>query len=242
VGWAFTDRHGGVTPAPFNSLNLAGDAVGLRANIQRLIAAVGLSQLAWCRQSHSNRVAVIDQAMQLLDLSANPTLALSPGPEVDALVTRQTGVGLLVRVADCVPVILADSAAGVIAVAHAGRVGLLSGVLEATMAAMFGLGAVKLTAWIGPHVCPSCYEVPDQMADAAASILPASRACSRSGTKAIDLGAGVAAVLGEHDVVVHRHDPCTCCGGKTDFYSYRRDGAASGRQGALVWMEPIAAG
>ncbi len=86
--------------------------------------------------------------------------------KADALVTTDRRLAVAVRVADCVPVLFADPDAGVVAAAHAGRVGLGAGVLPATVARMAELGAARITAWIGPHICGDCYEVPaDLQAD-----------------------------------------------------------------------------
>ena len=102
---------------------------------------------------------------------------------------------LMVRAADCVPVLLADPVAGVIGAAHPGRPGLAAGVVPATVAAMRERGATDITAWIGPHVCGGCYEVPAEMRDEVGALVPAAVATTTWGTPALDLGAGVRAQL-----------------------------------------------
>jgi YfiH family protein len=156
--------------------------------------------------------------------------------EGDALVTAERGVGLLVRAADCVPILLADPEAGLVGAAHAGRAGLLAGVVEAVVAALRSRGARRLTAWIGPYICPACYELPAAMAAAAWARLPAARAKSARGAPALDLGAGAAAELGRLGCAVVRCDPCTAEAPDL-FFSYRRDGA-TGRLGGVVWLAP----
>jgi YfiH family protein len=150
------------------------------------------------------------------------------------LVTTRPSVALCIRVADCLPVLLADPAAGVIGAAHAGRAGLFAGVLENTVAAMRDAGASTITAWIGPHICGACYEVPPDMAQAGWKAIPATRAATRAGTAALDLGAGAEALLRAEGCRVHRHDPCTA--EDAHFFSHRRDGPATGRSAGLIWL------
>lgn len=153
----------------------------------------------------------------------------------DALIAVTPGVALLARAADCVPVLLGDPDAGVVAAVHSGRPGLAAGVVPAAVARMRELGATVITAWIGPHVCGACYEVPVAMRDEVAAIVPESRATTSWGTPALDLGAGVRAQLasaGVSDVQVVGG----CTREDTDFPSYRRDGAASTRFAGVIWM------
>ncbi|MDX6299964.1 MAG: purine-nucleoside/S-methyl-5-thioadenosine phosphorylase / adenosine deaminase [Nocardioidaceae bacterium] len=163
-------------------------------------------------------------------------------PVCDALVTRLPGVALLVRVADCVPLLLADPDAGVVAAVHAGRPGLAAGVVPAALRAMRDQGATRVTAWVGPHVCGGCYEVPDTMRAEVAQVVPASWAETSWGTPALDIGAGVRAQLlsGEVDgvEVADVRDVARCTVEDDDLYSYRRQGRESGRLGGLVWMRP----
>jgi len=226
---AFTNRRGGVSVPPFDSLNLGNiseaGAHDVVDNLKLVRERLGLLGLAGVRQIHSSRVIELPDGV---GVSADLATA-------DGLVTSARGVGLLIRVADCLPVLLADPEAGVIGAAHAGRVGLLDGVLPATIAAMRRLGARHVTAWIGPHICGRCYEVPPDMAQAAWQRLPATRALTARGTPAIDLGQGAAAQLTELGCACHRFDPCTQ--ETSAFFSYRRDGRRSGRQAGIIWQE-----
>jgi copper oxidase (laccase) domain-containing protein len=97
---------------------------------------------------------------------------------------------------------------------------------------MRGLGAGRLTAWVGPHVCARCYEVPQQLQDDVASLEPASRGTTSWGTPSLDLGAGVRAQLDRAGVEVV--DLATCTRESPDLFSYRRDGRASGRQAGII--------
>ncbi|MFZ2502696.1 MAG: polyphenol oxidase family protein [Nocardioides sp.] len=156
--------------------------------------------------------------------------------EADALVTAVPGVALLARVADCVPVLIADPAAGVIAAVHSGRPGLLAGVVPAALRAMTSLGAAPAVAWIGPHVCGRCYEVPDPMRREVVEQVPASWSETSWGTPALDLGAGVAAQLARGGVEDVR-EVGGCTREDSRWHSYRRDGAAAGRFAGLIWRE-----
>ncbi len=152
----------------------------------------------------------------------------------DALITSQRQIGLAVRAADCLPVLFVDADAGVVAAAHAGRVGLGDGVLPATVAAMRTRGAQAVKAWIGPHICGSCYEVPDDVQEEFCAAMPAARAKTSWGTSSLDLGAAAAAQLEDLGCQVTRVDPCTRT--ELTLHSYRRDGAESGRQAGVVWL------
>ena len=177
------------------------------------------------RQVHGAGVAYVE------DVRAGP-------PEADAMVTTRHHVALLARAADCVPVLLGDPVAGVVAAVHSGRPGLAAGVVPATVARMRDLGAGELTAWIGPHVCGSCYELPVEMREEVARLVPQARATTSWGTPSLDLGAGVRAQLARANVdTVHEVGVCT----REDhaWPSFRRDADASTRFAALIWMHEV---
>jgi YfiH family protein len=155
-------------------------------------------------------------------------------PAGDALVTTTRGVGLMVRVADCVPVLLADADAGVVAAVHAGRPGLALGIVGRAVERMHQAGAAHLVAWVGPHVCGGCYEVPEEMRAEVSALVPAAYAETTWGTPSLDIGAGVRAQLAVAGVEAVEVGGCT----REDprLHSYRRDGAAAGRLAGLVWM------
>jgi len=155
-------------------------------------------------------------------------------------VSDEVDVVLLVRAADCVPVLLADPDAGVVGAAHAGRQGVAAGVVPATVEAMRDLGAREVTAWVGPHVCGDCYEVPVALRDEVADVVPDTRATTSWGTPALDLGAGVRRQL--DDAGVRVVDVSTCTRTSPDLFSYRRDGAGSGRLAGLIRLTGAAAG
>jgi YfiH family protein len=145
-------------------------------------------------------------------------------------------VALLVRAADCVPVLLADPDAGVVGAAHAGRKGLVEGIVPATIDRMRSLGASQIVAWVGPHICGRCYEVPAAMQDEVSSTVPEARSTTSWGTPALDIGAGVNAQLAVAGVEVV--DAARCTREDDDLYSFRRDGAEAGRLGGLIRIRP----
>lgn len=157
----------------------------------------------------------------------------SPAGEVDALVSREPGLALVARAADCVPVLLADPEHGVIAAVHAGRPGIAAGVVPEAVARMRDLGAEALHAWIGPHVCGACYEVPEALRAEVAALVPETFATTSWGTPSLDLGAGVRAQLvaaGARTTAVGQ-----CTREDTAWPSYRRDGTAATRFAGVIW-------
>ncbi len=233
VELAFTDRSGGVSAAPYDSLNLAAvgedDRSAVATNLARVMeafAGAADASAALMVQVHGADVAVVDR-------DPGPAVAGTDGlPRVDALVTALPGVTLVVRVADCVPVLLADDVRGVVAAVHAGRAGLAAGVVLAALGAMRDLGAEQVVAWVGPHVCGRCYEVPAELREEVAALVPEARAETSWGTPALDIGAGVVAQLRGAGVEVLSASACTL--EASDLYSYRRDGAGAGRLAGLV--------
>lgn len=155
---------------------------------------------------------------------------------VDGVCTDRSGLALAVLVADCAPVLLVDPYAAVIGAAHAGRPGTEGGVIAAVAEVMVSRGAdpARMTALIGPCVCPLCYEVPDAMRAAMAAKIPQAHAVTRRGTPAIDIRAAITAQLGHTGVVDVRHDH-RCTVETPELYSYRREGA-TGDFAAYIWL------
>jgi YfiH family protein len=152
----------------------------------------------------------------------------------DALVASQPGIALLARAADCVPVLLADPATGWIAAVHSGRPGLAGGVVPAAVAAVRERGGDPTVAWIGPHVCGACYEVPADLQEQVADVVPAARSTTSWGTPGLDLGAGVRAQLAATGIDdVRTVDACTR--EDASWPSYRRDGEAATRFAGVIW-------
>ena len=160
--------------------------------------------------------------------------AAGPVPQADAMVTGLAGVALMTRAADCVPVLLADVARGIVGAVHSGRAGVGAGVVPAAVSRMRELGATDVRAWVGPHVCGACYEVPETMRAEVADLVPQTWAETSWGTPSLDLGAGVEAQLDAADVTHERVGGCTL--EDASLWSHRRDGARAGRLAGLVWV------
>jgi YfiH family protein len=221
---AFTDRFGGVSASPYDELNLAvagGDDPAAKAeNLRRLADDFAPGDVVCdLYQVHGADVVRADRVW-------------TERPHADGLVATGPGVTLLVRAADCVPVLLVAPDEGLLGAAHAGRPGMVKGVVPATVGRMRELGAGRVEGWIGPHVCGRCYEVPEAMRAEVAAVVPASYAETSWGTPSLDLGAGIRAQLEQLDVVVH--DESRCTRESPDLYSYRRDGEGAGRLAGVV--------
>ncbi|MFF8312239.1 peptidoglycan editing factor PgeF [Streptomyces lydicus] len=232
--FAFTDRWGGVSAAPYDQLNLGGavgdDPEAVRTNRARAAVELGLDPAAvvWMNQVHGRDVAVVEGPWRDAGI-----------PCVDAVVTARRGLALAVLTADCTPVLLADPVAGVAGAAHAGRPGLVAGVVPAVVEAMVGLGAepARILARTGPAICGRCYEVPEAMRSDVAAVVPEAHATTGWGTPAVDVTAGVRAQLAAAGVAV-REDSHICTRESADHFSYRRD-RTTGRLASYVWLGEI---
>lgn len=230
--FAFTDRWGGVSAVPYEELNLGGavgdDPEAVRTNRELAAKSLGLDPalVVWMNQVHGPDVAVVE----------GPWLSAEI-PSVDAIVTARRGLALAVLTADCTPVLLADPVAGIAAAAHAGRPGMVAGVVPAAVRAMVELGAEpeRIVARTGPAVCGRCYEVPDEMRAEVAAIEPAAYAETSWGTPAVDVTAGVHAQLERLGVCDRAQSP-VCTLESDDHFSYRRD-RTTGRLAGYVWLD-----
>ncbi len=226
-----TTRDGGASVPPYDSFNLAehvGDSPeAVAANRARLATGIGLTtqHLVWMEQVHGRTVTVVDGPQ------------LGPVPACDALVTTQPQLAVVVLVADCVPVLLADPVGNVVAAVHAGRVGARAGVLPAALETMRRLGAriARVQALLGPSACGQCYEVPEQMQADVEARLPGSACRTRRGSAGLDLRAGLWRQLAAVGVAKVGVDP-RCTVEESSLYSYRRDGV-TGRLAAATWFE-----
>ncbi|HEU5144304.1 MAG TPA: peptidoglycan editing factor PgeF [Dermatophilaceae bacterium] len=221
VELAFTRRAGLEPPGAshgaasrFGGFNLGGhvgdDPRVVERNRVALARAVGVARerLVFMRQVHGTTVADV----------SGPWKAAPP--ECDGIVTATGNLALAVLVADCVPVLLHDSTAGVVGAVHAGRPGMTDRIVAAAVARMRELGAVDVAAVVGPSVCGRCYELPEELVAAAGRTSPVSVTRSWSGTPAVDVAAGVVDQLMTEGVAVQWVPGCTR--EDEDLYSYRR--------------------
>jgi len=219
-----------VSAGEFASLNL-GLAVEdeprrVLANHELLAREAG-APVAFGRQVHGAAVVEVDQPPS----GGRPTVGTG-----DALVTRRRDLALGVVVADCVPVLLADPGRGVVGTAHAGRAGLVAGVVESVVEAMRAKGALELRAVVGPSICGRCYEVPAALREEVEAAVPGTASTTSWGTPALDLPAGVVSRLRAAGVgQVERLGICTFTDER--FFSHRRwraDGSRRGRFAGVV--------
>ena len=228
---AFTDRWGGYSFGSFNSLNL-GRSVGdddtlVDANRSALAAVLSLSadKISFVSQVHGADVHHVQ---------TDDDIGL--GPQADAQITARPGVGLAILTADCVPVALTAPDTGHVGVVHAGRRGMLAGAAVQAAEEMRAAGAKRISAYIGPSICPRCYEVPESMREEAMEICPVSGAVSAVGTAAVDVAGGVAHQLAEAGVEIAEFSR-TCTYESADLFSYRRE-QITGRTAVVAWFEP----
>ncbi len=223
VRHAFFGRGGGVSDAPYDSLNCgfgSGDDPGRVAeNRTRAMARIELDggPLVTVYQVHSNRVSVVEDPWDRDD-----------APRADGLVTKQPRIALGVLTADCAPVLLADGESGVIGAAHAGWRGALGGILNAVVEAMVELGARRedIIAGIGPTIGQRSYEVgpefPAPFLDQADNNGDFFCPSARDGHFMFDLKNYVALCIGDTGVRKIQVLPCDTCAETSRFFSYRR--------------------
>ncbi|MEV0706579.1 peptidoglycan editing factor PgeF [Nocardia aurea] len=226
-----TTRTGGFSEPPYDSFNLGDhvgdDPVAVRRNRERLAEGIGLTpdRLVWMEQIHGRNIEIVDGPRS------------EPVPATDALVTTVPNLALVTLSADCVPVLLSDDEAGVIAAVHAGRIGARIGIVPRVLEAMVTLGARidRIGAFLGPAASGRQYEVPAAMRTDVEKHLPGSAATTVRGTPSLDLRAGIRRQLTEAGVGGVAVDPRCTIEDKT-LFSHRR-GAPTGRIAGVIWMQ-----
>lgn len=167
----------------------------------------------WARQTHSTTVITAAASM--------PSDVVGQGDAVIVLSARQIPA---VVTADCLPVLLASGDGSVRAAIHAGRRGLLDGIIPATVARMRQLTGQRIYAAFGPHICVGCYEVSEALYCAARQVLGPAAGTTRWGTTAIDLAGGARSQLAQAGIGVVASAPCTL--EDPQLHSYRRNATA----------------
>lgn len=224
-----TVRCGGHSVPPWDRLNLAthtgDDPAAVAANRQLLQARAGLpAEPLWLEQVHGAEVVAAHRS--------------APGVRADAAWTDRAGVVCAVLTADCLPVLLADRDARVVAAVHAGWRGLAGGILEAVVAAL-PVPAAALHAWLGPAIGPAAFEVGPEVAEALADRDVAT-------TEGLSPGAGDRWYADLYALARYRLQTlgvasvdgggwCTYTD-RARFFSHRRDGP-TGRMASLVYLE-----
>ena len=191
-----------------------------------LARELGVGVVGAVHQVHGRDVVTLESTRPLRGAGLDGDLV-----DADAVLLDRPGAAVA-RAADCVPIGIADLDAPRGAVVHAGRVGLVAGVVPAAVAALRAAGATRMRAWVGPRACGHCYEVPEAMAAEVDAMVPGTRSRTSWDTPALDIGAGVMAQLAAEGVDVVDVGGCTIEDPR--HHSYRRDGEAAGRHGVVV--------
>jgi YfiH family protein len=221
----FTDRHGGTSAAPFDSLNLAhhvgDDPDAVARNYEVLAERLGLGDPGtWSRPFHVHGTTVL-----------RVDHAPAPGTDADGSVTATPGLPLVAMGADCAPIALADDHA--VAAVHSGWRGAAAGVVGEAVAALRALGRGPVRAAIGPTICVRHYEFGAADLDGLVSRFGAAVAGeTETGRPALDLPRALHVALEGAGVEVVTDLAC-CTVESADHYSYRRDGR-TGRQAVVV--------
>lgn len=246
----FTLRHGGVSEAPFHSLNVGyhvpDEAQSVRANREICVTLTGGKLSDWVvpEQVHSASVAVVGAA----DRGRGSNPETPPVPGVDALVTNAPGVTLVVLSADCVPLLFLDPVRRAVAAAHSGWRGTVSHIAREvlrTLATEYGSQPEDVDVWMGPSVRRCCYEVDDLVAGPVITEFGAKTLIPRAavdGKYWLSLQACI-----RHDLLAagvtqgHIHDVGLCSACKTDMlFSHRAEHGKTGRfMGAVRLAEGV---
>lgn len=245
VPHGFSTRVGGVSPAPFDSLNFGNPSdlaperrdpvVNLRENWARLLAAIGAGGrgVVQVHQVHGAAVRVA---------RAGEAAATGPDPRADAIVTDDPGLMAGVRVADCAPVLMSAGDGRIVAAVHAGWRGVVDGVARAAVLAMRGLGAERIAAAVGPCISAVHFEVgPEVVAEfehvfgARAPVLEHCDAgAARAGKAFIDLKEALRIQLREAGVAEVEVLPHCTVAEAGLFFSHRRDRGVTGRMVGVI--------
>jgi len=246
---AFTTCTGGISPPPYHSLNLSsrtGDSdENVSENLRILTKELGIEAApVFMDQVHGDNILFVDEPQDVIKAS-------SPSPSVDAAITASRDIPLVVITADCLPILLYDAARSVAAVVHAGWKGTALNIAGKTIAAMtdrFGSDPGDIIAAMGPFIGPCCYEVDEKVVSPFESFIKtnvsawskvfAPLASGKEDRWMFDLaGANLLQLdtAGIRRIHISLSPHCTSC--RDDlFYSHRRDGEKTGRQGAIIMI------
>ena len=224
----FTDRHGGVSAPPYNSLNLAlhvGDNKDdVEKNRKILQRRLNFKNIIWMEQIHKSNIQIIS--------SPQP----QPIPDCDAIITDQPNIALAVMVAGCIPILMFDPKRNVIAAIHAGRNGTFLQIGAKTVKIMqkeFGCLPADILVFMGPSIQVCCYEIGDKLI----SIVKKNFGKKYINDKMLNLqklnyDQLIKSKIRADNIKIS--NTCTCC--DNNYFSYRRDGI-TGRFVGVIWME-----
>ena len=214
----FTNRHGGFSHGDYASWNLASHVGDNPDNVvlnrKKLREHVG--DFVIMSQVHGDTIVVIDSVPAEV-------------PVADALITGNSDLALVVMVADCIPLLLRSES--LVAAVHVGRAGLMNSIALNTAAKMRELGAIEISGTIGPAICGSCYEVPQELHEQVIASHPLASSKTRIGTPALDLPTALIAELKKVDITVSNSGGCTL--EDENSFSFRRN-KVTGRQAGVI--------
>ena len=221
-------------------LHVGDDPSLVRERRRALAEALG-RDVVWMDQTHSTRVEFLRMcggvpwSVERGDALEQPAAGEWGPVDADGIIVDardwQGAPALAVQTADCLPVVFSAASGQIVAAVHAGRRGLLGGILEETARRIRSLDASPIDALIGPAICGRCYEVPADMADESEVLMPGIRSVTSWGTPALDLPRAAASSLAARGVRVDIDERCTL--EDADLFSYRAD-SSCGRQALII--------
>ena len=226
ANWSFFGRQGGVSKKPFDSLNVADHVKDNQENVikNREILAENLAMpLVYIQATHSPNVVNVQSEFPEVHV------------DTDALVTRETNLGLVIMSADCAPIVLVDPIAHVVGVVHAGWQGMLVGVVANAVEGMFDLGAEpeNMKAIIGPTISAQNFLATQERFDEVKDIEPVAAVKLANGQLAVDIRKGVKHQLAQFQIKTTDLNICTY--DTPELFSFRRD-PETGRNATVVWL------
>jgi polyphenol oxidase len=240
VSIAMTSRHGGVSQFPFDSLNLGthvGDVLAdVLTNRQRLQASLNLSTpITWLEQVHGTQV--LDLAELSTHMRSNDSASISAASDLrfDAVYTNLPKQVCAIMTADCLPILLCDTAGTEVAAIHAGWRGLCNGVIEAAVT-KFQTPSVNLIAYLGPAIGPQAFEVGPEVREAfCAKDTTAAQYFRPNGEKYLANLEGLAQLRLQALGINSIHSASVCTFTDENYFSYRRS-HPTGRMASLIWL------
>ncbi len=238
VPHGFSTRHGGVSTLPHTAtMNLAygrgDDEATVKENMRIFCSAIGIDSksVVSARQIHSTEVMVV-----------TPENAGLEGVECDGFVSKDRGIALCVKIADCVPILFCDKENGVIGACHAGWRGTAGGIAPITVEKMLSLGAEveNIQVAIGPCIHPCCYEVGRDFYEQIAALR--GEDFSKRHIKSVDnrmyanlteMNKELLITAGVPEKNISISDKCTCCEPDV-FHSHRATGGVRGTMAAVI--------
>lgn len=231
-------RHGGMSPQPWSSLNMATSVGDSKKNVienrKRITGSLGLdySSIYDLWQVHSNNVVTADR----------PRLSGQPHIQGDAIITNQQNVSLLMLFADCVPILLFDKKNNVAAIAHAGWQGTINGIVLNVVQNMmdkFNSNPEDIMAGIGPAICAQHYEVGNDVVNAVrkSKIDQEQALITVDSRYYLDLKKANFLLLEQANIkMIESMDICTACH-PDDWFSHRAENKMTGRFGAIISLD-----